>query len=55
MATEASADALAQADLVKWIEKFDEYTDSFYYEHCETGETLWEQPTLEQLKKMKSV
>ena len=45
---------MAQEELVKWVEKFDDFTDAFYYEHAETGETRWERPTLEELKKIRS-
>ena len=38
---------LKVAELNKWVEKFDEWTDLPYWEHSETGQTTYDQPTLE--------
>ena len=33
---------LEACEALKWIEKFDEYSERIYFEHEETGEIAWD-------------
>lgn len=34
---------LEAMEAAKWIEKFDEFSDRVFFEHCETGEIAWDE------------